>query len=139
MFFFQLPWLPERLARATSSPASAARSRTPPGRVHEEDLRRYEEAWAQPGAPTAMINYYRAAFRDPPWKAESRIGPLEAPTRVIWGERDWALGAELAEPERRDVPNLERVVRLPEATHWVQHDEPERVNELLIEFFRDGS
>jgi pimeloyl-ACP methyl ester carboxylesterase len=27
-----------------------------------------------------------------------------------------------------------RVVHLPEATHWVQHDEPERVNGLLIEF-----
>jgi len=25
----------------------------------------------------------------------------------------------------------------PEATHWVQHEEPERVNQLLIEFFRD--
>jgi len=32
------------------------------------------------------------------------------------------------------VPNV-RVERLPEATHWVQHDAPERVNELLIEFF----
>jgi pimeloyl-ACP methyl ester carboxylesterase len=23
----------------------------------------------------------------------------------------------------------------PEATHWIQHEEPERVNQLLIEFF----
>jgi epoxide hydrolase 4 len=34
------------------------------------------------------------------------------------------------------VPNLERVVRLSDASHWVQHDEPERVGQLLIEFFR---
>jgi pimeloyl-ACP methyl ester carboxylesterase len=32
------------------------------------------------------------------------------------------------------VPNLENVVRLPEASHWVHHDEPERINQLLTEF-----
>jgi pimeloyl-ACP methyl ester carboxylesterase len=42
--------------------------------------------------------------------------------------------AELAEPERRDVPGLQRVERL-DASHWVQHDEPETVNRLLAEFF----
>jgi pimeloyl-ACP methyl ester carboxylesterase len=33
------------------------------------------------------------------------------------------------------VPNLERVERLDEASHWVHHDEAERVNQLLIDFF----
>jgi pimeloyl-ACP methyl ester carboxylesterase len=33
------------------------------------------------------------------------------------------------------VPNLDRVERLPDASHWVQHDEPERVTQLLIDFF----
>jgi surfactin synthase thioesterase subunit len=37
---------------------------------------------------------------------------------------------------RADVPNLERVVRLPDASHWVHHDEPERVSALLIDFFK---
>jgi pimeloyl-ACP methyl ester carboxylesterase len=55
---------------------------------------------------------------------------------VIWGERDRYLEADLAEPGQADVPNLERVVRLPNASHWVQHDEPDRVSELLIDFFR---
>jgi pimeloyl-ACP methyl ester carboxylesterase len=62
--------------------------------------------------------------------------PVQAPTLVIWGERDRHLGAELAEPSPEDVPNLERVVRLPDASHWVQHDEPERVSGLLIDFFK---
>ena len=43
--------------------------------------------------------------------------------------------SDLAEPERDDVPNLDRVARLPDASHWVHHDEAERVNELLIDFF----
>jgi hypothetical protein len=50
-------------------------------------------------------------------------------------EGDSYLGSELAEPGRDDVPNLDRVERLADATHWVYHDEAERVNELLIDFF----
>ena len=74
----------------------------------------YIEAWSPPGAATAMIT---------------------APTLVIWGERDRYLGPTLAEPHHDDVPNLERVERLPDASHWVHHDEPERVNQLLVDFF----
>jgi epoxide hydrolase 4 len=33
------------------------------------------------------------------------------------------------------VPNLDRVERLADASHWVHRDEPERVNQLLIDFF----
>jgi pimeloyl-ACP methyl ester carboxylesterase len=52
---------------------------------------------------------------------------------VIWGQRDRVLGEELAEPDRRWVPNV-RVERIPKASHWVQADAPERVNELLRSF-----
>jgi pimeloyl-ACP methyl ester carboxylesterase len=54
---------------------------------------------------------------------------------VIWGEGDSYLGSDLAEPDRDDVPNLDRVERLPDASHWVHHDEAGRVNQLLIDFF----
>ena len=33
------------------------------------------------------------------------------------------------------MPNLVGVERLPNASHWVHHDEAERVNELLVGFF----
>jgi epoxide hydrolase 4 len=140
MFFFQLPSVPERLLAADNFRAfrqlfahdARARAFTP------ADIDRYVEAWSQPGALTAMLNYYRAAFRRPPAPPTGgSLPPVQAPTVVIWGERDRHLGAELAEPDRHDVPNLERVVRLPDASHWVQHDEPDRVSELLIDFFRD--
>jgi pimeloyl-ACP methyl ester carboxylesterase len=35
------------------------------------------------------------------------------------------------------VPNL-RMERILDATHWVQHDAPERVNELLIDFMGEA-
>ncbi|HEX2397345.1 MAG TPA: alpha/beta hydrolase [Solirubrobacteraceae bacterium] len=137
IFFFQLPWLPERAARARRwwlfryGFEHDAR----PGAYSEADIQRYIQAWSQPGAPTGMINYYRAALRQTPGRLEARMRPVQAPTLVIWGERDRYLGAELAEPSRDDVPNLEAVVRLPNASHWVYHDEPDRVSQLLVDFF----
>jgi len=53
----------------------------------------------------------------------------------LWGERDSYLGSDLAEPHHDDVPNLDRVERLADASHWVHHDEAARVNELRIDFF----
>jgi epoxide hydrolase 4 len=138
MFFFQLPWLPERLLSARNWRAFryGFEHDARPGAFTREDIERYVEAWSQPGAVTAMLNYYRAVFRQSPKRAESRIRPVTAPTLVIWGERDRYLGVELAEPDRADVPNLEGVVRIPDASHWVQHDQPERVTELLADFFK---
>ena len=81
-----------------------------------------------------MINYYRSSVRTPPKKAEAALRPIKAPTLVIWGQRDHYLGPELAEPDHDDVPGLDRVERLPDASHWVHHDEHERVTQLLTDF-----
>ncbi|HWW90970.1 MAG TPA: alpha/beta hydrolase [Solirubrobacteraceae bacterium] len=134
-FFFGIPGLPERRVRAGDwrffrhflSDANPAY--TP------QEIERYVEAWSQPGAATAMINYYRASVRESPKRAEAQIRPISAPTLVIWGQRDRYLGQGLAEPDHDDVPNLDRVERLPNASHWVHHDESERVTQLLIDFF----
>ncbi len=127
MFFFQLPWLPERAVRAGDWRAlrRGFEHDARPGAFTPADIERYREAWSQPGAVTATINYYRASMRRPRSSADGDARrPVHAPTLVIWGEQDRYLGAELAEPLRADVPGLERVVRLPEASHWVQHDAP---------------
>ncbi len=139
MFFFQIPWLPERAVRARRwwffryGFEHDAR----PGAFTPQDIADYIAAWSQAGATTGMINYYRGIFRRSPAQTQARIRPILAPTLVIWGERDRYLGAELAAPDPIDVPNLEGVVRLPQASHWVHHDEPERVAQLLCEFFAD--
>lgn len=138
MFFFQLPWLPEQAVRVDDWRAFRygfehdARA----GAFTPEDIDRYREAWSQPGAITATMNYYRASMRRPPGRGRHELTPISAPTLVIWGERDRYLSSSLAEPDRTDVPGLERVVRIPEASHWVQHDEPDRVSELLIAHFK---
>ena len=60
-----------------------------------------------------------SSVRTPPKQAEAAIRPIKAPTLVIWGQADRYLGQELAEPDDDDVPGLDRVERLPDASHWV--------------------
>jgi epoxide hydrolase 4 len=134
-FFFATPALPESVVptRDWHFFRHFLHDAKPP--YTPQEIEQYVEAWSQPGAAAGMINYYRASVRQSQKEAVAKLRPISAPTLVIWGERDSYLGPELAEPDRDDVPNLDRVERLPDASHWVQHDEPERVNRLLIDFF----
>ena len=134
-FFFDLPELPETVVHASRWHffRHFLHDAHPP--YTPEEIDRYVEAWSQPGAATAMINYYRSSVRTSPKRAEAALRPIQAPTLVIWGQRDQYLGPELAEPDHDDVPSLDRVEHLPDASHWVHHDEPGRVNQLLIDFF----
>jgi epoxide hydrolase 4 len=133
-FFFQPPGLPERVVSAGHWRFFRNFLRDAQPAYTSEETDRYVDAWSQPGGATAMINYYRAAVR-PPKGSKTELRPISAPTLVIWGQRDRYLGPNLAEPDRADVPKLDRVERLPNASHWVHHDEHERVTQLLIDFF----
>ena len=139
-FFFQLPWVPERLIRMNDFAALRKMYAAGPCR-HDDDpaeaVNRYIEAFRQPGALTAAINYYRAAFRQSPGDVRRLTRRTDVPTLLLWADRDRYLVPGLAEGLTDWVPNL-RVVHLPHATHWIQHDAAARVNESLIEFSRPG-
>src|SRR4051812_48473220 len=122
-FYFQLPKLPERRARRRHWRffKRFLRDARPPYTAEEID--RYAEAWPQPRAAKAMLDSYRAAVRLS--SKQPALGPISAPPLVIWGRGDRYLGRKLAEPHQEDVPNLDRVERLPDASHWVHHDEAE--------------
>ncbi len=133
---FQLPWLPERLVAARDFQALRWVLRhqpTRPGAFTAQDIDRYVVAAAQPGALRAAINYYRAAFRANPLAQAHGLRRVDIPTLIIWGDQDRSLGRELAEPDRAWVPDV-RVERIAEASHWVQADDPERVNQLMVDF-----
>jgi pimeloyl-ACP methyl ester carboxylesterase len=98
-----------------------------------EDLAHYRAAWAQPGAMTAMLNWYRALLRKPlPVECQRRI---TTPTCLIWGRQDAYAVPELADASIA-LCDHGGVIWLNDATHWVQHDEPERVNRILLEFLK---
>jgi pimeloyl-ACP methyl ester carboxylesterase len=126
MYFFQLPWLPERFM---TPHRLRILFRYTPARSDAYDEADIEAIVAAVGDRTAPIHYYRAAarYRSPRWK------PVLAETLIIWGERDRWLGSELAQPDPRWVPRF-RLERIAAATHWVQADAPETVNQLLLSF-----
>jgi epoxide hydrolase 4 len=132
IFFFQIPWLPERLllarqARAVKQAFTASAAHK--GRFAPEDMAVYAAAAQRPGAMTAMLNYYRALMRLPDM-GDVGDGRVETPTLVIWGENDIALDIHLLDRMEEWVPNL-TLHRLPGISHWVQQDAPEEVNRLL--------
>jgi pimeloyl-ACP methyl ester carboxylesterase len=138
VLFFQLPSLPEEVIRAGDFALLRSVLRRDPvraGAFTAEDIERYVGAMKRPGALTATLNYYRALLRNPK-ETRALLKRIEAPVLVIWGERDRFLNRGLAEPPRLWVPNLLRVERLPDASHWVAEDRPLEVNALLLDFLR---
>jgi pimeloyl-ACP methyl ester carboxylesterase len=131
-FYFQIPWLPEVMfhRRNWRLLTESLRRSSRPGTFREADLDHYRAAWSEVGAITAMVNWYRAKM--PAQPLDSRI---HVPALVIWGAKDTFLDRRLAEAsiEYCDRGTLQVIEA---ATHWVQHEEPERVNRLLIDFLR---
>jgi epoxide hydrolase 4 len=135
MFFFQLPWFPEALLRFQNFRMLGHAFRAEPRHSDaftSEDVRQYKQALAKPGALTAAINYYRAAFRYRR-EAEQTFRPVRGPALVIWGDRDCYLNPHVLDGLPAWAPDAQ-LVRLPNASHWVQNDEPDTVNRLLVEF-----
>ena len=134
VFFFQLPWLPERAFRADGfalGVRSLQRS-SRPGTFSDADLDLYREAWSRPGAVRSMIHWYRAGVRSrPKLPASLRV---RVPTLLLWGAQDRFLGREMAQPSI-DLCDDGQLVFFEEASHWLQHEEPERVNRELVGFF----
>ena len=85
----------------------------------------------RPGAVRAALSYYRAAFRWPircPRK-------IEAPTLILWGDRDPALDPRLLDDLPTRIDQVE-VHHVEDAGHFVHWDDPERVLSELVSFLK---
>ena len=109
------------------------------------DRAAYIAAWAQPGALTGGLNYYRASplyppLGDDPGAAALKLDPaaftVRVPTLVVWGMRDRALLPAVLDGLEDCVPGV-RIERLDDASHWVMHEQPLRLNALIREFIAD--
>lgn len=132
--FYQLPWLPEFLVKKDefASWTSMLRQATRSGTFTNEEIERYRESWRQSGAPSAMLNWYRALARHADHPAREQV---DAPTLILWGEHDAALLPELAEKSLEYCTDG-RLELWDDAGHFVQHDRPERVARHLIDHLR---
>ena len=105
----------------------------------------YRQAWSNQGRQlTGPLNYYRASPLRPPVGPDDALHRVElpdesvtvrVPTTLLWGERDHALLPALLEGLERWVPDLQ-ILRVPEATHWIVHEQPMRVAELIRQLLR---
>jgi epoxide hydrolase 4 len=131
---FRLPWLPELGLRANNFKALAQGlvDSSLPGTFSATDLEGYRRAWAQPGAVSAMVNWYRALLRKP---LAIEVPPIAVDTLMIWGCNDKFGDVSVAE-ESIGLCAHGRAVYIDDATHWVHHERPEHVNRLLIDFLR---
>ena len=97
----------------------------------------YREVW-QHGLQGGL-NYYRASPLRPatatdPGASAVQIPPealrIEVPTLVLWAQNDVALLPCLTEGLDAHIPDL-TLVPIEQATHWVVHEQPERVVEEI--------
>ena len=111
----------------------------------EEVRLKYIEAWSQPGALTGGLNYYRASPLYPPVSPEDvakiksilnlprEMLAVKVPTLVIWGEQDRALLTGNLDGLEEYTEDL-TVERIADGSHWVSHEQPDRVNGLIRDF-----
>ncbi|MBX0305796.1 alpha/beta fold hydrolase [Haloarcula salinisoli] len=128
---FQQPNTPEKRAKQNEFDTwvSVMNGPSRPGTFSETDFERYRQAWVEPGAPAAMLNWYRALVQYDNEPPRTQVAP---PTLLLWGENDQALIPELA-PESIEHCTHGDLAQFSDATHWIHHEYPDRVSELLLE------
>lgn len=142
ILFFQLPFAPEFLLgmRRGRGVADVIRnSAVDKSRFPDDVVKVYQDNVQEPGALTAMINYYRALVRGGGARRQARLGypVITVPTLMIWGEEDVALAKETTYGTEEFVADF-TIRYLPRVSHWVQQEAPDAVN-AMIEAFLSGS
>lgn len=148
VFFFQIPRIPEEIA---SKDNYEVLQRMLLGSVSskqvfkEEDIQKYIEAWSQPGALEASINYYRANWnitqilsikKEHQEELIQRFPKIKCPTLVIWGEKDVALDRSLTYGLEEHIEGSHKIVYHPEFGHWIHVETPEFVNNTILSFLK---
>lgn len=115
------------------------------GWLTDEMKARYREVWDI--GLTGGCNYYRASPLRPPRPEDPAAASIELPramltislpTLVIWGLGDTALPPELIEGLDAYIPQL-TLQPVPDATHWIVHEQPQRVAQWLQAFLNTSA
>jgi pimeloyl-ACP methyl ester carboxylesterase len=137
IYMFQLPYFPEfsfgledfaMIKNGFLGKEFGVRS----GIMTEEDVECYKYYYRKPGAVSPGINLYRANLGVPGLRHPIKY-PM--PVKVIWGCQDTAVTLSLLEDVIKAIPHAD-VTRIHEASHWVQMDQPEKVNQSIRKFLQ---
>ena len=103
---------------------------------------KYRAVWD--ASLTGGLNYYRASPLRPPREGDAAASAVtlpremltvDIPTLVLWGLQDTALLPELVEGLDEYIPRL-TLEKVPDASHWIIHEQPRRVIASLAAFLR---
>lgn len=132
MLFFRLPAIPEMLLGAgRAAPLTRALTASAsPAAFTAEELDRYRSVWGAPGRIKGMLDWYRGVR-----VGSIPTGRVEAPTLIVWGERDIALDRRLAALSAERCDDV-TVVTLSAVGHWPHREAPDEVNGVSIEHLR---
>jgi pimeloyl-ACP methyl ester carboxylesterase len=127
MAFFQIPRIPEAGFRARGGrqmEASLRRSGLDP-----ESASRYAARFAEPGAMTGPVNWYRAVA----FGARSPTPAVQVPSLYVWSDNDRFLTRKAAELTARYVTGPYRFEVLAGESHWLPTGAPDKVSRLLLD------
>ncbi|MCE8008432.1 alpha/beta hydrolase [Aestuariivita sp.] len=110
-----------------------------------DTLEAYHTEWARPGRMKTMVHWYRASplivaepgvpHTDLPDFPLDRL-QVRQPHLLIWGENDTALLPEATDGLEDFAPDLTRVT-LAGADHWLAHQKPDRLAQIIAEWCAD--
>jgi pimeloyl-ACP methyl ester carboxylesterase len=104
------------------------------------DFDKYIADLSRPGALTAGLNWYRANATP---ETLFRVAPaipwpkVKADTLGVWSTGDKFLTEDGFHLTGNYIERKWRYERFEAATHWLQLDEPEKFNALLLDFLKD--
>ena len=141
MFFFQHGLSNHVVAAADLAFIDMLWAQWSPGFDARDDLQHVKASLRNPENLQAALGYYRATLgegkRDPELAAlQQRMGgeyPSQ-PLLYLHGENDGCIGREVAEAARAMSPANVSYAFIADAGHFMQLEQPERVNELIVNF-----
>ena len=104
-----------------------------PDAVPRAVIETFARSLSRPGRLTAALNYYRANLaRGRGWSGIARNIKVSAPTVLVWGDQDPALGRLQAETTAEHMTGDYRLEVLEGAGHWLQFERPDEVGRTLV-------
>lgn len=142
VFLFQLPILPEILLsmcdfeyirKPLMDPALGIQNEQK--RLSTEEIEAFIYYISQKGALTPPLNYYRNIFGFFPIKGQDVL----VPTLLLWGENDAFLESSMVPEMHQYIHAPFQTAIIPNASHWLQQDQPQEVNRIMREFLNSDT
>ncbi len=105
----------------------------PPAWISEQEIGRYVSEFTRTGF-TGGLNWYRNLDRNWEVMADPKAATIDVPAMFIGGTNDPVLSFMRSDRAAEVLTGRYREVLIEGAGHWLQQEEPARVNELLLDF-----